>query len=90
MITIVKKCKKTQETQKPPVNQLATINNGITTDVSTERNPAYVQMEINPAYHNIMNMEMENNLADAKMQGDPAYQILQKDDSCKDEDDYYY
>ena len=89
VIIIVKKCKKTEETQKPPVNQMAAIN-GTTTDVNTERNPAYVQMESNPACNNIMNMEIENNLADVKMQGDPAYQIFQREDSRRDEDDYYY
>ena len=90
VIIIVKKCKKTHETQKPSVNQLATTNNSIGADVKTERNPAYVQMESNPANNNIMNMEMENNSTDAKMQCDPAYQIMQKDDSRTDEDDYYY
>ena len=72
------------------MNQLAAITNGITADVNTERNPAYVQMESNPAYNNIMSMEMENNLADVKTQNDPAYQIFQREDSRRDEDDYYY
>ena len=54
MIIIVKKCKKTQETQQAPMVQLATTNISITTDANMERNPAYVQMDTVVTQHIIV------------------------------------
>ena len=34
-------------------------------------------------------MNMEKNSTVVKMEGDPAYHVMQRDDSHRNEDDYY-
>ena len=59
--------------------EMATTNIRIIADANMEINPAYVQMESNPACNKIMNME--NNLAVVKIQGDPVYYTMQRIDA---------
>ena len=69
--------------------QLATTNISIIADANMESNPAYVQMESNPACSNIMNTHGEQ-FSTCKNPGDPAYHTIQIDDAHRDEYDYYY